>query len=128
MHCLAALRRFRIPTGGKASKLDGYQKKKYVSKLLFIFLLGHDLEFGHLEAVNLLAAQKFSEKQIGYLFVSVVISDSHDMANMISEAVASDLRSTKELHVCLALNCIANMGGKVMAAKVRLLVRVGVRA
>lgn len=44
--------------------------------------------------------------QKGYLFVSVVISDSHDMANMIAEAVGNDLRSTKELHVCLALNCI----------------------
>jgi AP-2 complex subunit alpha len=40
----------------KASKLDGYAKKKYVSKLLFIFLLGHDLEFGHTEAVNLMSA------------------------------------------------------------------------
>jgi len=103
--------------GGKKS-LDGYNRKKYVSKLLFIFLLGNDLEFGHLEAVNLLSAAKFSEKQIGYLFVSVVISDSHDMANMIAEAVGNDLRSTKELHVCLALNCIANMGGKVLAEKV----------
>eukprot|EP00729_Bicosta_minor_P014214 gene14214-35281_t len=103
--------------GGKKS-LDGYGRKKYVSKLLFIFLLGNDLEFGHLEAVNLLSAAKFSEKQIGYLFVSVVISDSHDMANMIAEAVGNDLRSTKELHVCLALNCIANMGGKVLASLV----------
>ena len=44
--------------------MDGYNRKKYVSKLLFIFLLGNDLEFGHLEAVNLLSAAKFSEKQI----------------------------------------------------------------
>ena len=48
----------------------------------------------------------------------MVISDSHDMANMIAEAVANDLRSTKELTVCLAVNCIANMGGKVMAETV----------
>ncbi|CAK8693832.1 unnamed protein product [Clavelina lepadiformis] len=30
--------------------LDGYSKKKYVCKLLFIFLLGHDIDFGHMEA------------------------------------------------------------------------------
>lgn len=29
--------------------LDGYQKKKYVCKLLFIFLLGNDIDFGHME-------------------------------------------------------------------------------
>ena len=31
---------------------------------LFIFLLGHDIDFGHMEAVNLLSSNKYSEKQI----------------------------------------------------------------
>lgn len=56
--------------------LDGYQKKKYVCKLLFIFLLGHDIDFGHMEAVNLLSSNKYSEKQIvsmDYLFQSCTI-------------------------------------------------------
>ncbi len=44
--------------------LDGYQKKKYVCKLLFIFLLGHDIDFGQKEAVNLLVSNKYTEKQI----------------------------------------------------------------
>lgn len=48
--------------------LDGYQKKKYVCKLLFIFLLGHDIDFGHMEAVNLLSSNKYSEKQIVSIF------------------------------------------------------------
>ncbi len=45
-------------------RLDGYQKKKYVCKLVFIFLLGNDIDFGHQEAVNLLSSTRFSEKQI----------------------------------------------------------------
>lgn len=49
-------------SGDKA--LDGYSKKKYVCKLLFIFLLGHDIDFGHMEAVNLLSSNKYTEKQI----------------------------------------------------------------
>lgn len=53
---------FFIWTGDKA--LDGYSKKKYVCKLLFIFLLGHDIDFGHMEAVNLLSSNKYTEKQI----------------------------------------------------------------
>ena len=44
--------------------MDGYQKKKYVCKLLFIFLLGNDIDFGHMEAVNLISSNKYSEKQI----------------------------------------------------------------
>ena len=50
--------------------LDGYQKKKYVCKLLFIFLLGHDIDFGHMEAVNLLSSNKYTEKQIVSLMTS----------------------------------------------------------
>ena len=51
--------------------LDGYQKKKYVCKLLFIFLLGHDIDFGQIEAVNLLSSNKYTEKQIVSHTVSV---------------------------------------------------------
>lgn len=51
--------------------LDGYQKKKYVCKLLFIFLLGHDIDFGHMEAVNLLSSNKYSEKQIVSFYIKL---------------------------------------------------------
>ena len=51
-----------LPAGDKA--LDGYSKKKYVCKLLFIFLLGHDIDFGHMGAVNLLSSNRYTEKQI----------------------------------------------------------------
>ncbi len=53
--------------------LDGYQKKKYVCKLLFIFLLGHDIDFGHMEAVNLLSSNKYTEKQIVSHFTSKTV-------------------------------------------------------
>ena len=62
--------------GDKA--LDGYSKKKYVCKLLFIFLLGHDIDFGHMEAVNLLSSNKYTEKQI----VSVATCDVGFLAIM----------------------------------------------
>ncbi|EGT58211.1 hypothetical protein CAEBREN_06541 [Caenorhabditis brenneri] len=44
--------------------LDGYQKKVYVCKLLFILLLGNDVDFGHMEAINLLSSNKYTEKKI----------------------------------------------------------------
>ena len=58
--------------------LDGYQKK-YVCKLLFIFLLGNDVDFGHQEAVNLLAATRFSEKQIvrNVFYICTVLKARH---------------------------------------------------
>ena len=55
---------YYLNISGEKKGLDGYQKKKYVAKLLFIFLLGHEVDFGHLEAVNLLTSLTYSEKQI----------------------------------------------------------------
>ncbi|KAF6203805.1 hypothetical protein GE061_002140 [Apolygus lucorum] len=95
--------------------LDGYQKKKYVCKLLFIFLLGHDIDFGHMEAVNLLSSNKYSEKQIGYLFISVLVNTNSELINLIIQSIKNDLASRNPIHVNLAMQCIANIGSKEMA-------------
>ncbi|GAU98224.1 hypothetical protein RvY_09400 [Ramazzottius varieornatus] len=95
--------------------LDGYQKKKYVCKLLFIFLLGHDIDFGHMEAVNLLSSNKYSEKQVGYLFISVLISADSELMRLIIQSIKTDLASRNPIFVNLALQCIANIGSKEMA-------------
>uniref|UniRef100_A0A915JLE1 Clathrin/coatomer adaptor adaptin-like N-terminal domain-containing protein n=1 Tax=Romanomermis culicivorax TaxID=13658 RepID=A0A915JLE1_ROMCU len=94
--------------------LDGYQKKKYVCKLLFIFLLGHDIDFGHMEAVNLLSSNKYTEKQIGYLFISVLISSNSELIRLIVQSIKNDLLSRNPINVNLALQCIANIGSKDM--------------
>ncbi|XP_077542865.1 adaptor protein complex 2, subunit alpha [Haemaphysalis longicornis] len=95
--------------------LDGYQKKKYVCKLLFIFLLGHDIDFGHMEAVNLLSSNKYSEKQIGYLFISVLLNENSELMRLIIQSIKNDLCARNPIHVNLALQCIANIGSREMA-------------
>ncbi|CAM1154609.1 AP2A2 (predicted) [Pycnogonum litorale] len=95
--------------------LDGYQKKKYVCKLLFIFLLGHDIDFGHMEAVNLLSSNKYTEKQIGYLFISVLVNANSELLKLIVQSIKNDLSSRNPIHVNLALQCIANIGSREMA-------------
>uniref|UniRef100_A0A8D0CAP5 AP-2 complex subunit alpha n=1 Tax=Salvator merianae TaxID=96440 RepID=A0A8D0CAP5_SALMN len=99
--------------GDKA--LDGYSKKKYVCKLLFIFLLGHDIDFGHMEAVNLLSSNKYTEKQIGYLFISVLVNSNSELIRLINNAIKNDLASRNPTFMGLALHCIANVGSREMA-------------
>ncbi|XP_061819698.1 AP-2 complex subunit alpha-2-like isoform X2 [Nerophis lumbriciformis] len=99
--------------GDKA--LDGYSKKKYICKLLFIFLLGHDIDFGHMEAVNLLSSNKYTEKQIGYLFISVLVNSNSDLIRLINNAIKNDLGSRNPTFMNLALHCIANVGSREMA-------------
>ncbi|KAL8715182.1 MAG: hypothetical protein Q9220_001140 [cf. Caloplaca sp. 1 TL-2023] len=98
----------------KDGNLNGYHKKKYVCKLLYIYILGWNVDFGHLEAVNLISATKYSEKQIGYLAVTLFLHEQHELLHLVVNSIRKDLASHNELHNCLALHAIANVGGREM--------------
>ena len=63
-------------------KLNSYDKKKYVCKMLYMYILGWELDFGHVEAFNLISGNKYTEKQIvgffflSFLFLSFFLSSS----------------------------------------------------
>lgn len=98
----------------KDGGLNGYSKKKYVCKLLYIYILGWNVDFGHLEAVNLISATKYSEKQIGYLAVTLFLHEEHELLHLVVNSIRKDLLDHNELFNCLALHAIANVGGKEM--------------
>lgn len=51
--------------------------RRYVAKVIFTYILGYKVDVGHMEAVNLISSQKYSEKQIVSQFYSLYItSDS----------------------------------------------------
>ncbi|RDW68281.1 hypothetical protein BP5796_08938 [Coleophoma crateriformis] len=94
--------------------LSGYHKKKYVCKLLYIYILGWNVDFGHLEAVNLISANKYSEKQIGYLAMTLFLHEQHELLHLVVNSIRKDLTDHNELFNCLALHAIANVGGREM--------------
>ena len=46
--------------------MNGYNRKKYVWKILYMYMLGYEVDFGHMEAVNLISSNRYSEKSVGY--------------------------------------------------------------
>ncbi|PHH76654.1 hypothetical protein CDD82_3897 [Ophiocordyceps australis] len=98
----------------KDGSLSGYHKKKYVCKLLYIYILGWNVDFGHLEAVNLISANKYSEKQIGYLAMTLFLHEKHELLHLVVNSIRKDLLDHNELYNCLALHAIANVGGREM--------------
>ena len=42
---------------------------RYVSKIVFTYILGYKVDVGHMEAVNLISSHKYSEKQIVRIIV-----------------------------------------------------------
>ncbi|KAL1836881.1 hypothetical protein VTJ49DRAFT_4537 [Mycothermus thermophilus] len=98
----------------KDGNLSGYHKKKYVCKLLYIYILGWNVDFGHLEAVKLISATKYSEKQIGYLAMTLFLHEKHELLHLVFNSIRKDLLDHNELFNCLALHAIANVGGREM--------------
>uniref|UniRef100_A0A060TA02 AP-2 complex subunit alpha n=1 Tax=Blastobotrys adeninivorans TaxID=409370 RepID=A0A060TA02_BLAAD len=97
------------------SNLSGYNKKKYVCKLIYMYILGYEIDFGHSEFVSLLSSSKYSEKQVGYLAISLFLNENSPMLDMVLNSTRKDLQSLNDLDTCMALNCIATVGGATMA-------------
>ncbi|GJN88097.1 hypothetical protein Rhopal_001053-T1 [Rhodotorula paludigena] len=99
----------------KNGNLDGRQKKKYISKIIFTSILGYPVDIGHMEAVNLISSTKYSEKQIGYLALTLLMHENSDIVRLVVNSIRKDLDEMNETTNCLALHAIANVGGADMA-------------
>ncbi|KAI4304718.1 hypothetical protein MLD38_040193 [Melastoma candidum] len=95
--------------------LSPYEKKKYVWKMLYIYMLGYDVDFGHMEAVSLISAPKYPEKQVGYIVTSCLLNENHDFLRLAINAVRNDIIGRNETFQCLALTMVGNIGGREFA-------------
>lgn len=108
--------------------------RRYVSKIVFTYILGYKVDVGHMEAVNLISSHKYSEKQIvssfpsytmyftlqpwvlqGYLAVTLLMHENSDFLRLVVNSIKKDLDENNEINNCLALHAIANVGGQEMA-------------
>lgn len=68
-----------------------------------------------MEAVNLISSTKYSEKQIGYLALTLLMHENSDLVRLVINSIRKDLDEHNEMNNCLALQAIANIGGKEMS-------------
>ena len=97
------------------ANMNGYNKKKYVWKILYMYMLGYEVDFGHMEAVALLSSPKYSEKSVGYAWCALMLREGDELLRLIINSIRSDLISKQDNAICLALNAICNVGGKEFA-------------
>lgn len=92
--------------------LSGYDKKKYVWKLIYAHILGYEVESGHEEALNLINAQKFTEKSSGYIAIGIMLNEKSNYAlfERVLNAVKADLNCGNEVCEGLALATLGNIG------------------
>jgi AP-2 complex subunit alpha len=78
-------------------------------------MLGYDIDFGHIEAVNLLSSNVYSEKHMGYLACTLLLNENHELVTLITNSIKRDLTQKDPNVQCLALTATANIGGKEQA-------------
>lgn len=91
-------------------QLDGYERKKCVWKLVYISMLGYDVSFGQIEALNLISSTKYSEKAAGYIATGLLLVDDSKILGLAINLVRIDLYSLNEAVAALAFNFLANVG------------------
>jgi len=107
---------------GSNTALNSYSRKKYVWKLVYIHVLGYDVDFGHAEVLALVRSNKYSEKHVGYTALSLLLRGDDPMMNSILNTIRKDLTnpgpSTAKNNApitdtaqALALCSIANISG-----------------
>lgn len=124
---LANIRKQFNPKGGKVAEdgsnpsLSSYQRKKYVWKLVYIHVLGYDVDFGHAEIMVLVKSPKYSEKLVGYTALSLLMRGDDPAMNTLRGTIVRDLTqpiagggknsAPADSAQSLALCAIANIAG-----------------
>lgn len=107
---------------GSNTALNSYSRKKYVWKLVYIHVLGYDVDFGHAEVLALVRSNKYSEKHVGYTALSLLLRGDDPMMNSILNTIRKDLTNPQpttaknnapitDTAQALALCSIANISG-----------------
>jgi len=101
----------KIRASFSKTSVGSYAKKKYMWKIMYMYTLGYTVEFGHMQCVDLIRSDSYSEKNVGYVGVSLLLIEHTDMLRMCINTIRIDLKSRNEIFQCLALTCVANVGG-----------------
>jgi len=97
------------------ANLSSYDKKKYIWKLCYIYMLGYEVEFGHVEFISLLSSTKYQEKSVGYMAFSMMFRPGDELMSLGVNSMRNDLVGPYLHGQTLALAAVSNMGGTDLA-------------
>ncbi|KAL0231104.1 hypothetical protein GEMRC1_010509 [Eukaryota sp. GEM-RC1] len=89
-------------------KLSSYDRRKYVCKLMYMYILDYDVEWGLKEVINLMASTKYVDKQIGYLAAALLFPQNPSLMLTCLSALKTDLMSSDSRVQNLALTLAAS--------------------
>jgi AP-2 complex subunit alpha len=86
-----------------------------VWKLLYIHILGYEIDFGHFEAANLINSPNYEEKYTGYISSSLLVDEKNDeIWKGLANSIETDIRSRNENAQSLAFSMIGTLAPEVL--------------
>ncbi|XP_071959011.1 AP-1 complex subunit gamma-1-like isoform X2 [Antedon mediterranea] len=88
---------------------DNTYRCRNVAKLLYIHMLGFPAHFGQLECLKLIAMPKYTDKRIGYLGITLLLDERHDVHLLMTNSMKNDMNHTNQYIVGQALCCLGGV-------------------
>lgn len=90
------------------------QMKELMVRAIYCEMLGYEASFTYIHAIKLAQQGGALEKRVGYLAVSLFLSESHELLLLLVNTVLKDLQSTNLIEVCMALTVVGQIFPKDM--------------
>ncbi|XP_057185664.1 AP-4 complex subunit epsilon-1 isoform X1 [Triplophysa rosa] len=90
------------------------QMKEIMVRAMYCEMMGYEASFTYIHAIKLAQQGGVLEKRVGYLAVSLFLSESHELLLLLVNTVLKDLQSTNLIEVCMALTVVAQIFPKDM--------------
>eukprot|EP00049_Salpingoeca_infusionum_P018063 m.355581 g.355581 ORF g.355581 m.355581 type:complete len:1244 (+) comp17286_c0_seq1:170-3901(+) len=93
----------------KQPSVSKKQMKEFLVRLMYCEMLGHEVEFGYIHAVKFTQHASLLEKRVGYLAVSTLLHEDHELIMLLINTIQRDLKSTNVVEICMALTTICKL-------------------
>ena len=90
-------------------------RHRNVAKLMYIHMLGYPTHFGQMECLKLISAQGFPQKRIGYLGLTLLLTEQTEVLTLVTNSLKMDLSNTNQYIQALSLVAIGNLATQDMA-------------
>lgn len=86
------------------------QMREYLVRVMYLEMLGHDASFGYIYAVNMAQQGRTPmEKRVGYLAVSLLLHENHELVLLLGQTILRDLKSSNYLDISSAMSALCRL-------------------
>jgi AP-1 complex subunit gamma-1 len=90
-------------------------RHRNVAKLMYIHMLGYPTHFGQMECLKLISATTFPEKRVGYLALTLLLTENTEVLTLVTNSLKLDLTNSNQYIQALSLITIGNLATQDMA-------------